>query len=315
VPGKSLDLNLLPIAFALYDELSVSRAARLLGMSQPAVSMALRRMRETFDDPLFIRVASGIAPTPRAHAIIQGARPLVSRLQQDLLKGQSFDPTATTRPFALGLSDVGEMAFLPIVLPHLRSLAPKAAIRAVSVAGAQLAYELEKGEVDVAVGYYPSLASKNFRQRRLSSHSFACLLRRDHPKRADRLSVADYVAAEHIAVREHGRSQEVMERFFERRRVRRKVVLYTSHFLGIPALIVSSDLIATVPYAMAEDFARLSPQLAVALPPFEIPGFDLKVYWHRRFDNEPRNRWLREQLIGLFGKDARPTFPPAASRT
>jgi DNA-binding transcriptional LysR family regulator len=106
-----------------------------------------------------------------------------------------------------------------------------------------------------------------------------------------------------------------MERFFERRRVQRKVVLYTSHFLGIPALIVSSDLIATVPYAMAEDFARLSPQLAVALPPFEIPGFDLKVYWHRRFDNEPRNRWLREQLIGLFGKDARPTFPPAASRT
>jgi DNA-binding transcriptional LysR family regulator len=310
VPAKSLDLNLLPIAFALYDELSVSRAARLLGMSQPAVSMALRRMRETFDDPLFIRVASGITPTPRAHAIIQGARPLVSRLQQDLLKGQSFDPTATTRPFALGLSDVGEMAFLPIVVPHLRSLAPKAAVRAVSVAGAQLAYELEKGEVDVAIGYYPSLVSKNFRQRRLSSHSFACLLRRDHPKRAERLTVGDYVAAEHIAVREHGRSQEVMERFFERRRVRRKVILYASHFLGVPALIASSDLIATVPYAMAEDFARMSPQLAVALPPFEIPGFDLKVYWHRRFDNEPRNRWLREQLIGLFGKDARPTLPP-----
>jgi DNA-binding transcriptional LysR family regulator len=310
VPAKTLDLNLLPIAFALYDELSVSRAARLLGMSQPAVSMALRRMRETFDDPLFIRVASGIAPTPRAHAIIQGARPLVSRLQQDLLKGQTFDPTATTRPFALGLSDVGEMAYLPIVLPHLRSLAPKAAIRAVSEASAQLAHELEKGEVDVAIGYYPSLASKNFRQRRLSSHGFACLLRRDHPKRAERLSVADYVAAEHIAVREHGRSQEVMERFFERRRVRRKVVVYASHFLGVPALIASSDLIATVPYAMAEDFARMSPQLAVALPPFEIPGFDLKVYWHRRFDNEPRNRWLREQLIGLFGKDARPTLPP-----
>jgi DNA-binding transcriptional LysR family regulator len=310
VPVKSLDLNLLPIAFALYDELSVSRAARLLGMSQPAVSMALRRMRETFDDPLFIRVASGIAPTPRAHTIIQGARPLVSRLQEDLLKGQTFDPAATTRPFALGMSDVGEMAFLPIVLPHLRSLAPKAAIRAVSVAGAQLAHELEKGEVDVAVGFYPSLASKNFRHRRLSTHGFACLLRRDHPKRADRLSVADYVGAEHIAVREEGRSQEVMERFFERRRVRRTVVIYASHFLGVPAVIASTDLIATVPYAMAKDFARMSPQLAVALPPFEIPGFDLKVYWHRRFDNEPRNRWLREQLIGLVARDPRETLPP-----
>jgi DNA-binding transcriptional LysR family regulator len=88
-------------------------------------------------------------------------------------------------------------------------------------------------------------------------------------------------------------------------------VVYASHFLSVPFVIGSSDLIATVPYAMATDFARMSPQLAVALPPFEIPGFDLKVYWHRRFDNEPRNCWLREQLIGLFGKDARPTMAPA----
>ena len=110
---KTLDLNLLPIAFALYDELSVSRAARVLGMSQPAVSMALRRMRETLDDPLFIRVPSGIVPTPRAHAIIQTARPLVQRLREDLVKGQAFDPATSTETFTLALSDVGEMAFLP----------------------------------------------------------------------------------------------------------------------------------------------------------------------------------------------------------
>jgi DNA-binding transcriptional LysR family regulator len=310
VATKSPDLNLLPIAFALYDELSVSRAARLLGMSQPAVSMALRRMREAFDDPLFIRVASGIAPTPRAHTIIQAARPLVTRLHEDLLRGQTFDPATSARPFTLGLSDVGEMAFLPLMWPQLRARAPRAPIRAVSVAGALLAHELEKGDLDVAVGYYPSLASKNFRQRRLSSHGFACLLRRDHPIRAERISATDYVNAEHVAVREHGRSQEVMERFFDRRRVRRKVVVYASHFLGIPKLIASSDLIATVPYAMARDFAEMSPQIAVALPPFEIPGFDLKLYWHRRFDNEPRNKWLRDQVFEVLGRDRRPTVPP-----
>src|SRR5687767_3888076 len=164
VAQKSPDLNLLPIAFALYDELSVSRAARLLGMSQPAVSMALRRMRETFDDPLFIRVASGIAPTPRAHAIIQAARPLVARLHEDLLRGQTFDPSTSTRPFTLALSDVGEMAFLPRVQARLRPLAPHCAIRAASVASTQLAHELEKGDIDVAIGYFPPLASKNFRQ-------------------------------------------------------------------------------------------------------------------------------------------------------
>ncbi len=124
VATKPLDLNLLPIAFALYDEQSVSRAARVLGMSQPAVSMALKRMREAFDDPLFVRVPNGIAPTPRAHAIIQTARPLVARLQQDLLKGQAFDPGTSTQTFTLALSDVGEMAFLPRIIPLLRDLAP-----------------------------------------------------------------------------------------------------------------------------------------------------------------------------------------------
>src|SRR5688572_29048085 len=255
---KHPDLNLLPIAFALYDELSVSRAARLLGMSQPAVSMALRRMRETFDDPLFIRVPTGVAPTPRAHAIIQSARPLVARLQEDLLNGQTFDPATSTRAFTLALSDVGEMAFLPLVLGPLRSKAPHCAIRSVSALPAQLAHELERGEIDVAVGYFQSLTSKNFRQRRLSTHRFACLMRADHPLRAERLSAADFMAAEHMVVREDGRSQEVVERFFDRRRVRRKVALYASHFLGVPFVVSRSNLIATVPYAVANEFAAMS---------------------------------------------------------
>ena len=227
VTSKNLDLNLLPIAFALYDELSVSRAARLLGMSQPAVSMALRKLREAFDDPLFIRVPAGIAPTPRAHAIVQAARPLVTQLQEDLVKGQTFDPATSTRAFTLALSDVGEMAFLPLVLGPLRSEAPNCAIRSISVPPGQLAHELERGEVDVAIGYLPSLASKNFRQRRLSTHRFACLLRADHPARAKRLSAADFLAAEHIVIREDGRSQEVVERVFEQRRAGRW--RYTRH--------------------------------------------------------------------------------------
>jgi DNA-binding transcriptional LysR family regulator len=310
VTTKHLDLNLLRIAFALHDELSVSRAARLLGMSQPAVSMALRKMRETFDDPLFIRVREGIAPTPRAHAIVQAARPLVARLQDDLLQAQTFDPATSTRAFTLALSDVGEMAFLPLLLGPLRSQAPHCAIRSISIPHGQLVHELERGEVDVAVGYFPSLTSKNFRQRRLSTHRFACLLRADHPARAARLAAADFLAAEHIVIREDGRSQQVVERFFEQRRVRAKVVVYASHFLSVPFVVVRSDLIATVPYAVARDFAAMSPQLAVVLPPFEMPGFELKLHWHRRFDNEPRNRWLRDQLVQLFREDRRVTAPP-----
>ena len=126
---KTPDLNLLPIVVALYDELSVSRAARQLGMSQPAVSKALRRLRETFDDPLFVRGPSGIVPTPRAHAIVRAARPHLQHLQEDLLKGERFDPATSTRPIVLGLSDIAEMAFLPSILDHLRVHAPKCPVQ------------------------------------------------------------------------------------------------------------------------------------------------------------------------------------------
>jgi DNA-binding transcriptional LysR family regulator len=310
VPTKTPDLNLLPIAFALYDELSVSRAARLLGMSQPAVSMALRRMRQTFDDPLFIRVPGGIAPTPRAHAIVRLARPLVQRLQENLLEGATFDPATSTRTITLALSDVGEMAFLPRVLEQLRANAPNSPVRSVSASGAQLAHDLEKGDVDLAVGYFPALASRNFRHRRISTHQFACLIRADHPRLAPRLSPADFVAAEHIVVRADGRSQEVLERFLERRKVRRKIVLFTSNFLAIPFIVAKTDLIATMPFAVARAFAGMSTQVKVALPPFEIAGFDLKLHWHRRFDNEPRSQWLREQLQHVFRDHPSVTIPP-----
>jgi DNA-binding transcriptional LysR family regulator len=310
---KSPDLNLLPIAFALYDELNVSRAARRLGMSQPAVSMALRRMRETFDDPLFIRVPSGVTPTPRAHAIIRLAQPLIERLQTDLLKGDTFEPASTTRAFTVALSDVGEMAFLPRVVRVLAVEAPLAAVRSVSVPTSQLAHELEKGEVDLAVGYFPALATKNVRQRRVSTHRFACLMRAGHPCQAERLSRADFLAAHHMVILENGRSQEVLERFFERRRIRRKVTVFASHFLSVPFVIARSDLIATVPYRVATEFAAMSPQLAIALPPFNLPGFDLKLHWHRRFDHEPRSCWLREQFATLFRDDPSATLPPDGS--
>jgi DNA-binding transcriptional LysR family regulator len=304
---KSPDLNLLPIAFALYDELSVSRAARLLGMSQPAVSMALKRMRAAFDDPLFIRVPSGVTPTPRAHAIVKLARPLLGRLQEDLLRGESFDPASSTRTWTLALSDVGEMAFLPRVMAGLRARAPHCSIRSVSVPTAQLAHELEKGEVDLAVGYFPALSLKTVRQRRVSTQHWSIVMRADHPLRSQPMTLAAFSAAEHLVVRAEGRSQEVLERFLERRRIKRNVALMSPHFLSVPFLVSRSNLIATIPHSVALHFGCMSSSLVGVPPPFEAPTFDLKFHWHRRFDNEARSRWLRDQLTEVFRED--PTLP------
>jgi DNA-binding transcriptional LysR family regulator len=309
VAEKSPDLNLLPIAVALYDELNVSRAARQLGMSQPAVSKALRRLRETFDDPLFVRGPSGIVPTPRAHGIVRAARPHLRHLLEDLLKEERFEPATSTRPIVLGLSEIAEMAFLPSILDHLRVHAPKSHMSTVTVPDAQLADGLEKGDVDVAAGYFPALAQRNFRQRRLSKHGFACLMRAGHPLWKKRLTLSAYLAAEHVVVRRHGRSQDMLERFIERRKLRRKVAMYTSNVLSVPFIVMDTDLVATLPYAVVTRFASITSQVAAALPPFDVT-YDLKLHWHRRFDNEPRSMWLRDQLATVF-KDHQWLEPPA----
>jgi DNA-binding transcriptional LysR family regulator len=308
VAVKTPDLNLLPIAVALYDELSVSRAARRLGMSQPAVSKALRRLRDTFGDPLFVRGPSGITPTPRARAVVGAARPHLQQLQEDLLRDEPFEPSVSTRPIALAMSDIAEMAFFPSILEHLRAHAPKCPVSTVSVSDPDLAPGLERGDIDLAAGYFPSLALRNFRQRRLSKHAFACLMRAGHPLWKSRLTVSGYLAAEHVVIRPESRSQEILERFIERRKMRRKIAMYTSHVLSVPFIVMESDLVATVPYAVATRFSSLTPQVVAALPPFEL-SYDLKLHWHRRFDNEPRSMWLREQLAIIF-KDHKWLAPP-----
>jgi DNA-binding transcriptional LysR family regulator len=309
VAPKHPDLNLLPIVVALYDELSVSRAARQLGMSQPAVSKALRRLRETFDDALFVRGPSGIVPTPRAHAIVRTARPHLQHLREDLLKGERFDPATSTRPIVLGLSDIAEMAFLPSILDYLRVQAPKCPVVTVTARDASLAEALEKGDVDVAAGYFPALAQRNFRQRRLSKHGFACLMRSGHPLWKSRLTVSAFLAAEHIVVRREGRSQDILERFIERRKMRRKIAMYTSNVLSVPFIVMDTQFVATLPYAVVTRFASITSSVAAALPPFDLT-YDLKLHWHRRFDNEPRSMWLREQLAAVF-KDHHWLQPPA----
>jgi DNA-binding transcriptional LysR family regulator len=172
-------------------------------------------------------------------------------------------------------------------------------VKVASVCDGQLATGLEAGEVDLAAGYFPSLARRNFRQRRLSTRGFACLMRAGHPLWQSRLSMSDYLAAEHILIRPAGRSQEVFERFVARRKIRRKIAVHTSSVLSVPFLVMDTQLIATLPHAVATRFASLTPTLAVALPPFDL-SYDLKLHWHRRFDHEPRSVWVREQLAGIF---------------
>jgi DNA-binding transcriptional LysR family regulator len=299
VDTKRPDLNLLPILLALFDELNVSGAGRRLGMSQPSVSKALRRLRETFDDPLFVRGPNGLMPTPRAHAIVRTARPHVKHLQEDLLKDDGFNPATSTQPITLALSDVAEMALFPSIIEHFGRHAPLCPVHAVPATDEQLVTGLEDGSIDLAAGYHPSLARRNFRKRRLSRHGFACLVRAKHPLSAQRIATSDYKAAQHIGVRKGATSLSMLERFLHKNKLLLNIPVYTSHVLSVPFLVMDSDLIATLPYAVVTRFASLTPSVRAALAPFDLP-YDLNLHWHRRFDHEPRSIWLIEQMAQLF---------------
>jgi DNA-binding transcriptional LysR family regulator len=220
-----LDLNLLPIAVALYDQRSVSRAAQKLGMSQPAVSAALAKLRKVFGDPLFVRTSRGMEPTPRAAALVPPAREVLMRVDEEVLSDISFSPATTKRVFTFALSDVGEMVFLPRILESLTRLAPSASVRSVTLPLVQTEQGLENGEIDLAIGYFPDLKRSSFFQQRLFTHTFVCLLRADHPIRGNKLSLQQFLDLGHAVVRAESRGQERFENFLVRKKIQRRVVV------------------------------------------------------------------------------------------
>jgi DNA-binding transcriptional LysR family regulator len=305
------DLNLLPIALAIYEEKSVSGAGKKLGMSQPAVSAALNRLRHTFSDQLFVRTANGMEPTPRGLGLIQPARDILARVQHEVLEGETFDPKTTRARFSVVASDIGEMVFLPSLLARIQRDAPHASVSSLTLSVAETAAAIETGHVDLAIGYFPDLQKNNFYQQRLFSHSFTCLLRSDHPIQGDRLSMKQFLELGHAVIKSEGRSQEVFERFLEKKKVERRVVLSTPHFMSIPFILSTSDLVATVPLAVGTSFAKFA-SVRLVKPPLKIPSFDLKQHWHRKFHQDARNKWLRSIVSELFHNDAR--WPDDAAR-
>jgi len=298
--AADLDLNLLHVLVALGECRSVSAAALRLQRSQPAVSVALAKLRRSFGDPLFVRSGNAMQPTPRAAALVQSARSLLARVEADMVAAPDFDPAASQRTVTLALSDVGELVFLPQILRELHARMPRAAVRSVSLHAPEVAAGLEEGTIDLAMGYFPDLEKRNFYRQVLFTDTYASLVRAGHPVKARKLTLAQYVALGHAVVRAESRTEEVVERYLARRHIRRRVVLTTPHFASAPMIVAHSDLIVTVPEPLARYFTSVSADLRVIGMPFEPPRISLKQFWHRKFHDDARNAWLRGVFCRLF---------------
>ncbi len=297
----NLDLNLLPILVALYDKRSVTLAAERLGMNQPAVSKALGRLRKALGDQLFIKTPLGMEPTNRTESMIVPIRNVLSLVHHNIISSSGFDPSKTETTFTLALSEVGELLCLPMLIRDLRAIASRASVSAVFPPPDVLAAGLENGKIDLAIGVYPELRQNNFFQQKLALSHIACLMRTNHPFRSDRLTLKEYLDLKHVMVRS-GHSQQIMQRILRRGELQRNLELVTSHYLIIPEIVKNTDLVATILLNLASYFASVHKEIKVVAAPPEIPPIEIRQYWHRRYNDDLRSKWLRKMVKSLFSR-------------
>ncbi|MDT4792056.1 PCP degradation transcriptional activation protein [compost metagenome] len=301
-----LDLNLLRVLQAIYDTRNITAAAGSLKVSQPAASAALARLRDSFNDPLFIRTPFGMEPTPRTESIIEKVKEVIESIDQDILTRQCFDPRQASSDFVLCLTAIAEHVFLPSLFPVMKQQAPSARIRSLSLSPQDVAQGLQSGKVDLAIGFYPDLVSADIYQQRLFSHALVCLVRKGHPIAGSRMTLDEFLKAEHVQVKDSSRTSEMFDQVLATCEQERNVVLTTSHYMSVPGIICESDLVAVAPKVVANMFAEQCGLKIVSLP-VEIPEYDVKQYWHRKFHHHPRLIWLRSLIQREFSN------APAAS--
>lgn len=295
---RSVDLNLLHAFDAMVEQRSVTRAGEAIGLSQPAMSAALGRLRTLFGDPLFVRSGPEMKPTPHALEIAGPVRRVIDTVRTEILQRTGFDAATTRRTFTLITPDIGEINFLPRLLARFAQAAPHAQLRAISRQRPAAAESLEAGDAELAIGYFPDLHKAGFFRQKLFDNPHVCMVRRDHPTIGQRLTLKQYLAASHAVVRPDGR-EHVFEQFLQHRGLQRRVLVELSHFMSLLPVIEVSDLVATVPRDLA-DVCRRYAAVRLVEPPIKSPVIAVHQFWHERFHKDPANMWLRGLIAELF---------------
>jgi DNA-binding transcriptional LysR family regulator len=291
---RPVDLNLMVAFDAIYRMRNLTTAGQGLGLSQPAMSHALSRLRWTFDDPLFVRLSRGLQPTALADSLAPYVKQGIATIRQGFER-KPFDPATSTRLFTVAMSDIGEVAHLPPVLAALDN-APGVRLRTVEMAPAEVRTALADGRVDLALAVNLRSAPP-FRDALVVEHGYATVARVGHPEIASGLTMARFRKARHLLVMPTGpvKHGEVVERALRSRRVNARIVVQVAHFHPVAAIVARSDLIATVPRGLAETMPRA--RIRVFDTPVELPKVRISLYWHESYDRDPGNAWLRELYL------------------
>lgn len=294
--ANHFDLNLIPTFIALYEAGSVTAAADKLFVTQPSVSYALNKLRDHFDDPLFLRTRSGMQPTPLAKELYSGFKDIAQRANSVVESARSFAPEHSTRILRLALSDLGEMAMLPPILQRLNVEAPHIELEIISLNIDEVEAWLTDGKVDAAI-CSRTVPSKVLRSEVLMEERYVCLLDGGHPRIGKAMSLEQFMAEPHVIVTRtsgHGMTEDVLKQMG----VERKVRLRIPHFSVLPKIIPQTDLLVILPSRIASMFSSLTdvhPMKHLELP-FAVPTFEVVLHWHERSERSTAQQWFFSTL-------------------
>jgi DNA-binding transcriptional LysR family regulator len=309
----NLDLRLLVVFAEIRRHRSLTLAANSLGLTQPAISKSLQRLRHELGDPLFIRTQNGMEATPRAVSLEAPVADILRAYYERIAVAPSFDPTESDRVFTIHASDLGLSVLIPPIARDLKSKAPHTRLHAISSCHQELAAELASGGIDLAIGAFSFSHESGIYQQRLYMEKYVSLVREDHPlSRRDVFDVALFQQQTHIVVSAgksghlHGRAESKLLEDIPPE----NVAIRVPSFVLAAILLRNADHVLTIPAVAAR--ALVAEFRLVCLPcPLDLPGFTVTQYWHERFLDDPACQWLRRRVHELFGDC--PTQPPTVA--
>jgi DNA-binding transcriptional LysR family regulator len=300
---RTLDLNLLRVFDEVMAEGSLTRAARNLSLTQPAVSNALRRLRETRGDELVQRSGQGMAPTPRARAIWPAVREALAQLQSSLIPNE-FVPAEANTSFVLAMSDASAAELIPVLTETLEKQAPRVTLRVVPLTTRDPRSMLDEEACDLAVGYFPSMLAdltartqsgepQPFFHQRLFTGEYVCVMRKDHPLAQGPLTIDAFCAARHMLVSFSGRPFGFVDEALATLGRERFVVMTVNQFFTAARVVANANLLTVLPLHFVK-VTGYADQLVFRPLPFEVSPVLVDAVWHRRSQQRSSHVWLRE---------------------
>lgn len=299
-----LDLHHLQVFDILLRERSLTRAARVLDVSQPALSKTLARLRRYFQDPLFVRVSLRMEPTAKALALDAPVRAVLDGMRTLSAENVPFDPSTSSRRFSFCVVDAGVIKLLPPLLNLLREEAPHIQVSAMQLDAQHLDSWLETGVVDFAMGSFPHLP-KSIRRQPLWIERYVSVVRKKHPRLGTSPSLKTFAAEKHVLVSTFGtgHAHQLAERAVEAAIPAENIICRVPIFIAAAVVAKHTDAVATLPLSIATVLAD-DLDLALIAPPIKLPRIEISQYWHERFHREPGNVWIRKVFAKLFRKRA-----------